>query len=64
MALLPWHWSLGGLPALRDEGDWREEGGGGDGGRNRQWTELGGQEEGVAGPAGILLLEHVGRFII
>lgn len=54
MALLPWHWSLGGLPALHEEGHWRKEGGGSDGGRNRQWTELGGQEEGGVGLAEIL----------
>lgn len=56
MALLPWHWSLGGLPASHEEGDWREEGSGGsDGDGNRQWPELGGQEEGGAGLARILL---------
>ncbi|KAI9539581.1 Synaptic vesicle membrane protein VAT-1 [Dissostichus eleginoides] len=33
MALLPWHWSLGGLPASHGEGD-RSEGGRGDGDGN------------------------------
>lgn len=49
---------------MRGIGGRREEGGGGGGGRNRQWTERGGQEEGVVRPIGIFLLEHVGRFII
>ncbi len=39
---------------MHEEGDWRKEGGGTDGGRNRQWTELGGQEEGGVGLAEIL----------
>lgn len=55
MAQLPWHWSLGGLPGSHEEGDWRKEGEGSDRDRNRQWTELGGQEEGGVGLAGILL---------
>lgn len=45
MALLPWHWSLGGL---HERGGERKEGGGSDGDGNRQWSELSGQEEGGA----------------
>lgn len=57
MALLPWHWLLGGLPASHEERESEKGGrdGVGDGDRRRQRTELGGQEEGGVGLTGILL---------